>query len=129
VAFDLIEHLTRSEVIGLASSVLRILKPAGRWIIHTPNGDSPFFGSVRYGDVTHEQAFTGKSLRQLLLPLGFSEVLTYEDRPVVHGTASLLRRIVWTAMRQFLWLFCAAETGSVEARVLSQNLLAVARKS
>ena len=36
----------------------RALKPGGRWILHTANAESPFYGRVRYGDITHEQAFT-----------------------------------------------------------------------
>lgn len=34
-----------------------MLKPAGRWIVQVPNGESPFFGRVRRGDLTHRRAW------------------------------------------------------------------------
>jgi len=72
VAFDVIEHFTRNELLPFVDQVRRVLKPGGRWIIHVPNGESPFFGTIRYGDLTHEMAFTRTSLSQLLLSSGFS---------------------------------------------------------
>jgi cyclopropane fatty-acyl-phospholipid synthase-like methyltransferase len=67
VAFDVIEHFTRDKLLPFVDQVHRVLKPGGRWIIHVPNGASPFFGAIRYGDLTHELAFTRTSLSQLLL--------------------------------------------------------------
>jgi hypothetical protein len=37
---------------------LKILRLGGRRIIRVPNGVSPFAGVIRYGDLTHELAFT-----------------------------------------------------------------------
>lgn len=129
VAFDLIEHFSRDELLPLVDEVLRVLKPGGRWIIHVPNGESPFFGSVRYGDLTHELAFTRTSLSQLLLASGFEEVRCFEDRPVVHGAKSALRWVVWRGFRSLLRLYIAAETGGTGGgHIFSQNLLAVARR-
>ncbi|HBD12395.1 MAG TPA: hypothetical protein DCZ13_09625, partial [Porticoccaceae bacterium] len=54
IAFDVIEHFTRDELLPFVDEVHRVLKAGGRWIIHVPNGESPFFGSIRYGDLTHE---------------------------------------------------------------------------
>jgi 2-polyprenyl-3-methyl-5-hydroxy-6-metoxy-1,4-benzoquinol methylase len=65
VAFDVIEHFTKPELLAIIKKVRKILKPSGRWIIHTPNGESPFHGRVRYGDITHETIFTRSSLTQL----------------------------------------------------------------
>ncbi len=42
IAFDVIEHFTKAELIPLVDEVHRVLKPGGRWIIHAPNGESPF---------------------------------------------------------------------------------------
>jgi SAM-dependent methyltransferase len=61
IAFDVLEHFGRDELIPLVDAVHRVLRPGGRWIIHVPNGESPFFGSIRYGDLTHELAFTRQS--------------------------------------------------------------------
>jgi SAM-dependent methyltransferase len=128
VAFDVIEHFRRDELLPFVDEVRRVLKPGGRWIIHTPNGESPFFGRIRYGDITHEQAFTSVSIGQLLLSSGFSAVRCFEDTPVVHGVRSAGRYAVWKAARALLRLYLAAETGSSGSGVLTQNLLAVAEK-
>lgn len=69
VAFGVIEHFTRDKLLHFVDQVHRVLKPGGRSIIHVPNGASPFFGAIRYGDLIHELAFTRTSLSQLLLSL------------------------------------------------------------
>ena len=38
VAYDVIEHLTKDELLDMADEVARVLKPGGRWIINAPNG-------------------------------------------------------------------------------------------
>jgi SAM-dependent methyltransferase len=129
LAFDVLEHLTKEESFAFADAVHRALAPGGRWIIHTVNGESPFFGRVRYGDVTHEQAFTRDSLGQLLRLAGFGRVNCYEDRPIPHGMASLARLAVWSSLRLLLVLYLVAESGPAARRaILSQNLLCVATK-
>lgn len=85
--------------------VLRVLKPGGRWIIHVPNGESPFGGRMRYWDLTHELAFTRTSVAQLLLASGFSDVRCFEDQPVVHGAKSALRWLLWQGFRALLRLY------------------------
>jgi 2-polyprenyl-3-methyl-5-hydroxy-6-metoxy-1,4-benzoquinol methylase len=129
VAFDVIEHFKRDELLLFVDEVHRVLKPNGRWIIHVPNGGSPFFGSIRYGDLTHEMAFTCTSLNQLLLSSGFSSVRCFEDTPVVHGAKSAMRWVLWKGFRSVLRLYTAAETGDTGgAYIFSRNMLAVASK-
>lgn len=130
VAFDVIEHFTKPEVLEVVDEVRRVLASGGRWILHAPNGESPFAGRIRYGDFTHELAFTHESLSQLLLCSGFSEVRCFEDRPVIHGVVSALRWVSWMCIRALLRFYLAAETGDLAARsIFSQNLLAVAVKA
>jgi cyclopropane fatty-acyl-phospholipid synthase-like methyltransferase len=102
VAFDLIEHFTKDELIGLVDEVRRVLKPGGRWIIHTPNAESPFGSRMLFGDFTHELAFTRTSVSQILLSSGFSKVGCHEDRPVPHGLKSVGRLILWQCIRAIL---------------------------
>ena len=129
IAFDVIEHFTRAEVIPLVDEVQRVLKPGGRWVIHVPNGESPFSNRVRFGDYTHEEAFTRTSLGQLLLASGFLRVNAYEDRPIAHGFTSSVRAALWQLIRATMLFYIAVETGSFDRRaVFSQNLLAVAWK-
>lgn len=129
IAFDVIEHFTRDELLPFVDEVRRVLKPEGRWIIHVPNGESLFGGRMRYWDLTHELAFTRTSVAQLLLASGFAEVRCFEDQPVVHGAKSALRWVLWKGFRGLLRLYLAAETGDAgRGHIFSQNLLAVARK-
>jgi len=127
VAFDVIEHFTKPELIPLVDEVHRVLKPSGRWIIHTPNAESPFGSRMLYWDFTHEQAFTRTSLSQVLMASRFKSVQCYEDRPVIHGLESAVRAVLWACLRAGLLFYIAAETGALDRQaVFSQNLLAVA---
>ena len=129
IAFDMIEHFTKAELVGLVDEVGRVLKRGGRWIIHAPNAESPFGMRIRYGDYTHELAFTRQSLAQVLLTSSFAHVECFEDRPVLHGLKSSVRAVLWQLIRVVLLFFIAVETGSLDRRaVFSQNLLAVAWK-
>ena len=93
-----------------------------------PNGESPFGGTIRYGDLTHELAFTRQSLSQLLLASGFREVDAYETGPVPHGAKSTLRWVLWQLIRAGLLLWATAETGEPRGHVFTRNVLAVATK-
>lgn len=129
VTFDLIEHFTKDELIGLVDEILRVLMPGGKWIIHVPNGESPFFGCSFYGDFTHEVAFTQTSLSQLVLSSGFSSIECYEDRPIAKNAKGMLRYVIWRFFRGVMQLYLAAETGSTARNgIFSQNMLAVVRK-
>jgi len=129
IAFDVIEHFTKGELVGFVDEVHRVLKPGGKWIIHAPNGDSPWAQRMVYGDYTHEQAFTCSSLHQLLKSSQFRSVNCFEDTPVPHGPVSLIRYFLWGLLRNIYRLQLAIETGSLNRNiVLSQNLTAVAVK-
>jgi len=128
LAFDVLEHFGRDELIPLVDAVHRVLRPGGRWLIHAPNGESPFFGSIRYGDLTHELAFTRVSLSQLMLASGFSSLNAFEDEPVVHGMKSAARSAIWALLRAAMRIYTAAETGETSGHVFTRNLLAVAIK-
>jgi cyclopropane fatty-acyl-phospholipid synthase-like methyltransferase len=129
VAFDVIEHFTRTELLTFADEVHRGLRRGGRFIIHTPNGDSPFCGMMRYHDFTHELAFTRASINQMLRSCGFADVRCYEDAPVPHGAKSSARWLLWKVIRAALRFYLAVETGSAPSdTIFSQNFLTVATK-
>lgn len=129
VAFDVIEHFTKNELIDFVDAVHRVLKPGGRWIIHAPNGVSLFFGTVRYGDFTHEQAFTPSSLQQLLKASDFSHVEFAECSPCVHGVKSMIRFILWRGIRVLYRFISAIETGDLgQDSVVTRNFYTIAYK-
>jgi hypothetical protein len=109
--------------------IFRVLKPGGRLIIHAPNGASPFGGRIRYGDFTHELAFTPESLTQVCQVCGFSQITCYEDQPVPHGIKSGLRWLLWQAIRSVWRFYLAVETGAMDSgMIFSQNLFCIAIK-
>lgn len=128
IAFDVLEHFNRDELIGLVDEIYRVVKPNGRVIIHVPNAGSPFFGMVFYGDLTHETAFTRASLSQLFLSSGFLRIACFEDRPILKSVKGVVRWLIWVSFRQVLRLYLAAETGDTRDGIFSQNMLAVAWK-
>jgi len=129
VAFDVIEHFTKSELLDCLDQVRRVLKTGGRLIIHAPNGASPFCGRIRYGDFTHELAVTAESLTQVCRVCGFSRVSCFEDQPVPHGLKSGLRWLLWKMIRGALRFYLAVETGDMgSGQIFSQNLFGVAIK-
>ncbi len=129
VAFDVLEHLTRDELVAWVVGVERLLAPGGGVIVHVPNGCSPFAGRVLWGDLTHERAFTPHSLRQLLHPPAFVDGAAHEDSPVARGAASWLRAQLWKALRGAAVAWLAVETGVFRDQVLTVNLFYTARKA
>ncbi|MGH9606648.1 MAG: class I SAM-dependent methyltransferase [Terracidiphilus sp.] len=124
--FDVLEHLTRQECFDLLSEVHRVLTPNGLCIGHVPNAEGIFGSRIRYGDLSHEQAFTERSIGQMFRCLKFSEVKSWEDTPVFAGL-STVRRVLWTLGTAPIRLLFAAETGRFHV-LLSQNLLFVAHR-
>lgn len=125
--FDVLEHQTREEAFDLLTEVRRVLSSGGVCIGHAPNAAGLFGMRVRYGDLTHEQAFTSASLSQLFRSVSFNNVQSYEDKPAVHGATSAVRRLIWETGTAPFRLLLMAETGTSGA-ILSQNLWFVAHR-
>ena len=73
-ATDLLEHLTKPEVLATFDAVAAALRPGGRFVARVPNAVSPFGGHTRYGDFTHETWYTARSVRQLAAAAGLAPV-------------------------------------------------------
>lgn|SRR3990167_1844503 len=127
ISFDVLEHMTKDEVVLFSQAVYSALKSNGKWIIHTLNAESPFFGRIRYGDFTHENGFTASSINQLLSLVGFKKIYCYEDTPICHGLKSTIRFFFWKVLRTMYRFFLAIETGEKNG-IFSQNFLVVADK-
>lgn len=125
---DVLEHMTMDALLEVLDGVVRVLRPGGICLAHVPNAEGINGMRIRYGDLTHELAFTATSCRQVFRTAGFSEVRCFEDRPVVHGPASFIRRVIWDVGTLPRRLLLAAETGEWHF-VLSQTLLVKASKA
>jgi 2-polyprenyl-3-methyl-5-hydroxy-6-metoxy-1,4-benzoquinol methylase len=123
---DIVEHLTKDEVLDFLDACHASLRSGGRLVLQTPNGASPFAGAVRYGDFTHETCFTPALLGQLLELAGFAQVECRETGPIARGAASLVRVALWRAIRALLRLWNLAETGSSGGPALTRVFLASA---
>jgi 2-polyprenyl-3-methyl-5-hydroxy-6-metoxy-1,4-benzoquinol methylase len=126
-AIDLLEHLTKPEVLRTFDDVAAALAPGGVFVARVPNAVSPLGGLVRNGDFTHQTSFTTLSIRQLAAAAGFDSVLTRSSPPVAHGLVSVARVIVWQVVSACYQIALAAETGTIRDHIVTQNLRFAAR--
>ncbi len=126
-ARDLIEHLDKQSVFDFLEKCFASLKPGGRLVLQVPNAESPYFGRVRYGDFTHELAFTASSITQLLSAVGFEGIEVHPWRPAITGPKSIFRYLAWRLIEPLLKLPIQLESGG-KNRIVTMNLIAAARK-
>jgi predicted TPR repeat methyltransferase len=127
-ALDLLEHLSKDEIITFLCLARESLRSGGRIMLQTTNAVGPFAGNYFYGDFTHQTAFSARSIRQILRATGFDLVRVMEVEPVAHGPASAVRRVLWRGLRGIMVAYLAIETGVARGHILSQNLVATARR-
>lgn len=128
-ATDLLEHLTKDEVLDTFDRVARALTARGVFIARVPNAVSPLGGHIRYGDFTHESSYTERSVRQLAAAAGFCDVAVHPCPPVAHGLLSAARVAAWKPVSGLFKIALAAETGQLRGHVVTQNLMFVARNA
>lgn len=120
VALDFIEHLTRDEALMFLELAFGALEPGGRLILQTPNGESPWVGSVFHGDLTHETCYTPHLLKKLLLSQGFRGIQLRPCGPPPVDMQSSIRKLIWdgiTLVCRGLNLIEGAVTSGIYTRV------------
>jgi 2-polyprenyl-3-methyl-5-hydroxy-6-metoxy-1,4-benzoquinol methylase len=128
VAFDVIEHFRKDELLPLFTLAAKALRPGGRIIVQTPNADSPWMGPVAYGDLTHEWFFSPASLSDLWRLVGLVGFEARSSTPHPHGVASLGRAVLWGVINGSLSIWSLAETGSRGSGIYSRVFVATAVK-
>lgn len=126
-AIDVLEHFTKDELFGVIDSVRQALKPGGVFIWRAPNADGLCPGRIRYGDLTHELAFTKDSAWQLMRAAGFSDIAVLPEEPVATGARSLLRVLLWNLFKPLARLYLFAESYA-QGALLTPNLIVRARR-
>ena len=128
--FDIIEHFRKDEVLRFLDGCRAALKPGGRLILQTPNADTPWSGTLRYGDFTHEVCFSPNGLGRLLCLCGFEQIEARELGPVPRGysVASSMRSWLWRGIRLGLRLYNLAETGNTGSGVFTRVFLISGRR-
>ncbi len=128
-ATDVLEHLSKDEVLDTFDAVAVALIPGGVFIARVPNAVSPFGGHIRYGDFTHETWYTARSVRQLAAAAGFGTVRVHPCPPIAHGWKSMARVALFKSISSLYQLTLAAETGTFQGHIVTQNLTFVAHKA
>lgn len=113
VGLDIIEHLTKDELIEFLANAKNSLKKNGRVIFRTPNMDAPQTSIFAYGDISHEVFLNKSSALQVFNSIGFKDVkvspgLIKNANPL----KELVRRIGWFKYVLFrkIVLFCSGRT-------------------
>jgi len=97
VAFDVIEHMDKDELVDFFSAVHMVLKPGGTFIARFPNGHSPFGRFYQYGDITHKTVISGRLIDHLAALTGFSVIevrnprTQFLDNPLLRAVQVLQR--------------------------------------
>ena len=122
---DIVEHFRKEELLQFLDLCFAALKPGGRLVLQTPNADSPWMTSVRYGDFTHELGLSPNSLSRLLAIVGFEAIEAREQGPVPWGYSftSTLRWCAWQCIRAGLKAWNVAETGDAGSGVYTRVFL------
>ena len=128
IGLDIVEHFRKDEVLRFLDACHAALKPGGRLILQTPNAESPWGTHHRYNDFTHEIGFNPNSLERLLALTGFSDIMSREAGPVVHGVVSLGRYVVWKIIRAGLVIWNLAETGSKGSGIYTRVFLITGKR-
>lgn len=122
---DVLEHFERPDIVAILDLCRAALRPGGAVVLQVPNAEPPLGGRIRWGDITHEMAFTESSLRQLLRTTGFDRVTLHPAGPVLLGLGDLPRHLLWKFFEIVYRLMVFAETGRRHA-VVTENIIAAA---
>ncbi len=128
LCIDVLEHLTREELVGTVRLAAVALLPGGSLIARVPNADSPFHDAIRYGDLTHEIGLAPPAVVHLLKMAGLEEIEFREEAPVVRGWRSALRAGAWAMLRQLVRAWNLIETGSAGSGVYTRVAYVRARR-
>jgi len=122
---DIIEHFHKDEVMRFLDGCCAVLKKGGRLIMQTPNAESPWSMTNRYGDFTHEVGFNPNALSRLMTLCGFNSIEIRELGPISWGYSlkSSLRYVAWRVIRGGLMTWNVVETGDAGSGVFTRNFL------
>jgi 2-polyprenyl-3-methyl-5-hydroxy-6-metoxy-1,4-benzoquinol methylase len=91
VAFDVIEHIERDDLIGFLRHLQAYTNKDTQLVFRFPNGDNPFAAYLQNGDWTHRTAIGSLMIKQLAALAGYDVVAVRRSVTPMKGT-SLRRR-------------------------------------
>ena len=103
VAFDVIEHIPKEDLVDFFKKIRNFLKKGGYFISRYPNGDSPFGLYYFNGDVTH-CSFIGENFFKYLLQESNLNFLTLRPpaEPIYNGSIIVLMHRMITKPIKFV---------------------------
>lgn len=122
---NVIEYLGKDEIIGFLDLIRSHLKLGGRLLIETPNAESPWFGAVAYGDLTHEWFFTPKKAWRIPYCCLDSPIMKPARSCISPG---LTHAFAWKAISAILVLWNVVETGGSGGGIYTRVFVASATK-
>lgn len=131
VLIDVLEHFEDGDLFPTLDLIFKALAPGGKIIVAVPNASCLPALMTRYGDLTHQRLFTGSSLSQLLLTVGFInlKILPHEKK-VIRSFRSRRERWIWNLRDKFVrWLMSEFYTHLMEGaypNIQTINLLGIA---
>jgi len=124
IGLNILEHLSKDEVLQVFQEVSRVLVPQGRFIVMVPNAISPLASITRHWDYTHEWAFTPNNFEQLAALSGFtSNIEVRECGPVPHGFKSAIRVALWKAIKLIIHAYLLIEVADSKGGVYTMDML------
>lgn len=129
--FNIIEHLSKSQILETVKAVYGALKTGGRLIVTTYNLAcfTSLFG--RYIDFTHEVGFVETSLKQVLRVAGFNKIefvpdeirlRSFTPRAILGWVVKHLHRLLLKV------IYFIERPGVIRPKILAYTLKAVAKK-
>jgi SAM-dependent methyltransferase len=121
--FNILEHLSKDDVLQTLELCAARLRPNGTLIVMVPNALSSFAGTTRYWDITHTLAFVPNNFRQLGPLCGFRSVEFKECGPVPLGIVSTLRSMLWQCVRAVTKLRLLIEVADAKDGIYTMDML------
>jgi len=120
ILFDVLEHFSYVDGAGLLSKLASILnRQNGMITLRVPNMASPWGSMYQFGDLTHQSAYTPKSIEQLALAAGLK---CHAFLPQQRGSA--FNRLTENCLHGFLSFVLTASPA-----IWTPNMIAVLKQS
>jgi 2-polyprenyl-3-methyl-5-hydroxy-6-metoxy-1,4-benzoquinol methylase len=129
VMLDVLEHIARPQLIPLGRQIHQALRENGRLLIKTVNAANPIAAQMIFcSDLTHEVMFSEISLRQWSAVTGFQAIQFFAEERPPKGIKRAIRKAFTGLIYRLYGLLYSTDYISFTPRVLTPNLIAVARK-
>jgi 2-polyprenyl-3-methyl-5-hydroxy-6-metoxy-1,4-benzoquinol methylase len=130
ICTDVIEHLTKEELLTFFEAAHESLQQRGALLVRTINAAGGSGGISRYCDLTHQTSFTEISMLQLFNATGFGKVAIRDCKvPFGWRPRRFVRWFVWKIVYFLRRLALMAEMGVDAPRCLGKLLIGKGEKA